>query len=480
MSNLLEQAIVDATALREVAMKSAEANLIEKYSKEFKESVEKLLEQEEAAPSLEDAAAQMPDPTPAPVVPETDTEKEKAFDNVSSSFLSGDEDTLITIDFDQLKKQVAAAMGAKTSLMASPEAPAMTEGLEIEEADERGSNESTHTNALDGGLVNEEDVEEDFLMDPEHAKEKAKEHGSHEEAIHVKMTSPEEEDEQEEYEYEWELEEEGESELEEGAVDAAADKLASATKVQGAAQSDYYKALGQQEKEAEAAKKASEEAAAKSKVKMEENIEISIEELQELAEAMKVDIEVENLSDGHMGVTAGQKREQRNMELAAARSDEEKERREQEAKEMSDLQEKLAEAIEVGSALVEENDELKEKLAEMAEHLNTLKENVEKLSISNAKLLYTNKALGNASLNERQKQQIVENISNSTSVLEAKTIYNTLQSTVSSTSSKKSSKESLSEALIRGGSPFMTRKTQTADIPFAERMKVLAGIKPKN
>ena len=43
MSNLLEQAIIDATALREVALKSAEANLIEKYSKEFKESVEKLL-----------------------------------------------------------------------------------------------------------------------------------------------------------------------------------------------------------------------------------------------------------------------------------------------------------------------------------------------------------------------------------------------------------------------------------------------------
>jgi len=35
MSNLLEQAIIDATALREVALKSAEANLIEKYSKEF-------------------------------------------------------------------------------------------------------------------------------------------------------------------------------------------------------------------------------------------------------------------------------------------------------------------------------------------------------------------------------------------------------------------------------------------------------------
>ncbi len=45
MSNLLEEAIVDAAALRETALKSAEAALIEKYSKEFKESFQKLLEQ---------------------------------------------------------------------------------------------------------------------------------------------------------------------------------------------------------------------------------------------------------------------------------------------------------------------------------------------------------------------------------------------------------------------------------------------------
>ena len=39
MSNLLEQAIIDATALKEVAMKNAEAALIEKYSKETRAKV---------------------------------------------------------------------------------------------------------------------------------------------------------------------------------------------------------------------------------------------------------------------------------------------------------------------------------------------------------------------------------------------------------------------------------------------------------
>jgi hypothetical protein len=142
---------------------------------------------------------------------------------------------------------------------------------------------------------------------------------------------------------------------------------------------------------------------------------------------------------------------------------------------MGDLKKQLDESIKLGDSLVKENDELNEKMLEMQENLQILRENIEKLSISNAKLLYTNKVLGNASLNERQKQQIVENISNSTSVLEAKTIYNTLQSTVSGISSKKP-KESLSEALIRGNSPFITRKKEESEIPFAERMKKLAGI----
>ena len=45
MSSMLEQAIVDANALREVAIKTAESNLIEKYSGQIKEAVETLLEQ---------------------------------------------------------------------------------------------------------------------------------------------------------------------------------------------------------------------------------------------------------------------------------------------------------------------------------------------------------------------------------------------------------------------------------------------------
>ena len=47
MSTLLEQAIVDAEALKEAAIKNAEAAIIEKYSSEVKDAVNSLLEQEE-------------------------------------------------------------------------------------------------------------------------------------------------------------------------------------------------------------------------------------------------------------------------------------------------------------------------------------------------------------------------------------------------------------------------------------------------
>lgn len=42
MSNMLEQAIVDAKTLREAALRNAETAIVEKYSGEVKEAVQKL------------------------------------------------------------------------------------------------------------------------------------------------------------------------------------------------------------------------------------------------------------------------------------------------------------------------------------------------------------------------------------------------------------------------------------------------------
>ena len=47
MSSMLEQAIVDAKDLREVAKANAEAEVLEKYSSQIKEAVDRLLEQDD-------------------------------------------------------------------------------------------------------------------------------------------------------------------------------------------------------------------------------------------------------------------------------------------------------------------------------------------------------------------------------------------------------------------------------------------------
>jgi len=52
MSSLLDEAIVDAKALREAVLKNAEASLLEAYAPKIEEAVEKLLEQDPAAGAL--------------------------------------------------------------------------------------------------------------------------------------------------------------------------------------------------------------------------------------------------------------------------------------------------------------------------------------------------------------------------------------------------------------------------------------------
>ena len=49
MSKLLERAIIDAQALKEAALKNAEQAVIEKYSREVKSTMSRILEQEDLA-----------------------------------------------------------------------------------------------------------------------------------------------------------------------------------------------------------------------------------------------------------------------------------------------------------------------------------------------------------------------------------------------------------------------------------------------
>jgi hypothetical protein len=111
--------------------------------------------------------------------------------------------------------------------------------------------------------------------------------------------------------------------------------------------------------------------------------------------------------------------------------------------------------------------------------IDKLKNTLNEVNLQNAKLLYTNRTLISDSLNERQKDKIVEAISNSLTVEEAKVIYDTLQSAVGETRSSNRAPESLSEAVTRRSSTILQKKKEVKPASDAnlDRMRKLAGIK---
>ena len=64
MPSMLEQAIIDASNLREAALKNAEAAVVEKYASEVKEAVTAILEQDEI-PGAEPELSAIVDDAPA-------------------------------------------------------------------------------------------------------------------------------------------------------------------------------------------------------------------------------------------------------------------------------------------------------------------------------------------------------------------------------------------------------------------------------
>jgi hypothetical protein len=121
------------------------------------------------------------------------------------------------------------------------------------------------------------------------------------------------------------------------------------------------------------------------------------------------------------------------------------------------------------------------KLLEEKERTNNivqqLSQRLEETNLMNAKLFYKNQALGSDSLNERQKNKIVEAVSKAGSVDEAKMIYETLCNAVGSFDNK--GPQSLSEAVEKkGGLSFRPRQeTNSNQNPLKNRWQKIAGIK---
>ena len=204
----------------------------------------------------------------------------------------------------------------------------------------------------------------------------------------------------------------------------------------------------------------------------EEDIELDEMILNAIAEELKVDLGIPDQGLGGRTTPTARNLEGQKVHLAALKDDE-----------LAEEHAALEKAREEAGMYMEQVKAYKTKANKLQKTVLHLKERLEKINLSNARLLYTNRVLNSTSLNERQKIKIVESISNADSVEEAKVIYETLQSAVGSSRNSKSP-QSLRE-VVEKPSPTLPRsiarrEAHSAQNPHFDRMRALAGIKGGN
>tara|TARA_Y100000310_G_scaffold342517_1_gene446110 strand:+ start:272 stop:1627 length:1356 start_codon:yes stop_codon:yes gene_type:complete len=451
---MLKQAIIDADALREVALKNAEAMVVQKYSNQIKEAVDTMLEQDEEEmlpPEGDmdmDMGMGMEDPMDAPPIsraamqPEEELTSAGLEDQVTLAAIDGerlcpcpDEGTTIEIDFSGLQ-----------DLMSKLDEPEPEEGeLALGGEDPMlGGEEMMPAPAPEDVLPGEE--EEDFAL----------QEGLEEEIMLELDGLLEEED----------LEEDLEEELEEIV----------ATDVNVHAETDPPPApAASKEVKKKAKRVAPNPRIPARRAEMDKQTAAALKKTSQSLGA-KADIGGMNIDRPHMqNKTAKEKEREKYLHQKKARYGLEEQ--------SAALQENKV-LTKTNSKVLNENKILKEQQQHIIKENKDLKDLLKKISgkleevnLSNAKLIYTNQVLNSASLNERQKQRIVESINNADSVDAAKSVYETLQSAVGSSLGSRNDSQSLSEAITRGSTTMLRQKQKkkTQD-PHMERMKKLAGI----
>jgi len=381
MSNMLEQAIADAAALREQAIKNAEQSVLDKYSRQIKEAVDQMLEMDDAP-------------------------------NKANEIISEVEEEL-------MEQEEAPAMAE----------PAADAGIEAPQAwDSRFDDISMKLTAMVDNLPEDENgmIDLDLGDFSIPADEAAAAEGAPEEP-------------------EGDLGELGGDEPEEG-EDEGLDNL-----------------IGDLEGDDE------------TETMDDEDIDLQLQEvLRLLGEEMELDYDPQIDSLGKW--RNNRSREEFNQDAADLLYEEESEE-EKVDEEKEELMGKVNELHETVESLTSQNEQLVDVLSKLEIHL-------EESLLSNAKLLYQNRTLADASLNERQKSKIVEAIANAESPKEAKNLHETLKTTVGSTPNSKRGPKSLSESVNRRSNlssmlnsrQNINESKQSAD-PLMEKMQKLAGIK---
>jgi hypothetical protein len=416
MSALLEQAIVDASALKEAALKNAESAILDKYAPEIKEAVASLLEQDEGflgdGPAIVNnislAAAEEAPLCPCP-----------------------EEGEEIEIDFDQLQKMADELAEGEPE---SDEMLAAEFGAEGEEEEEdifalqEGFN---ITQAILEALESDEEIE---LESVSHAQyDKAKPGRRHKKASGKRI----------------EEDDDGVSKLEEEQSDCLKDyKNGSLT------WDEYQDCLDRFDEGMSAG----------------EQIELTEENLDAILEELIVDIHPQK--SGWAGTPETISNHYTELKLAQMASTEAQE-------EIKIMKQALGNIKKDYAQMSENLKAAKSKNKKLVTTLSSMKSKLEEVNLSNARLFYTNRVLNSSSLNERQKSKIAEAISDSRSVNEAKVIYETLQNAVGSSrkSRPKSLSEAVNRT---SPMMARRESSSSADTSAVKRMQRLAGISNKH
>ncbi len=188
--------------------------------------------------------------------------------------------------------------------------------------------------------------------------------------------------------------------------------------------------------------------------------EVEIDDIEQIIEELVVDIDPQK--SGWAGTPEPIMRYKEEMRLAQLSA--------------TQAHEENMELVAARDRLSEQNEEMKAQLVKMSNGLKTFKESFDKVNLSNARLLYTNRVLTNNSLNERQKSKIVEALSNADSINDAKVIFETLESAVGSVTGK-ARPQSLRETIERPTATLPRREAKKQHSPVSDRMQILAGIR---
>ena len=359
---LLNEAIAEATSIKEAALANAKAALEESFAPHIKELFSKKVQELE---NEEKNVKEMKEKDHKEEI------EEQAEDISLESLLSKLDEIEETEELDEMSD------------------PVMRKGMKGDDAAEKETEEMRLKEEEDSLEESEETIEEE----------------DHYEEDDTKMEQEEEEEESEEMEAEIDLDDMSEEDLKDFIEDVMKDMVAAGELEPGP---DF---------EAEEAEEA-EEGEEEGEMEDSEEVEITMDSETDMMEESEEIEESEELAEER----GGKKGDEHKDDMKKKGHHGKGPKRKETAEEEGEIDYMKEEEVEEGYGMKKHKKEMEEALAE----IEALKKDLQEVNLLNAKLLYANKLFKDKNLSESQKVKVLESFDKANSTKEAKLVYETL------------------------------------------------------